>query len=106
MFAFQKKSYIVIGEIYFWTATINQWMKLLAPDEYKRIIIDSLNHLSQLKKVDIFAFVIMPNHIHFIWRINEMNGKEMPHASFLKHTAHQFKKMLSHRILLYLQSLK
>ena len=42
----------------------------------------------------MFAFVIMPNHIHLIWRINENNGKETPQGSFLKFTAHEFKKML------------
>jgi len=94
MFVHQRKSHIEIGEIYFWTATINKWMRLLADDPLKKVIIDSLNYLSQLKKIDVFAFVIMPNHVHFIWRINEMNGKEMPHTSFLKHTAHQFKKYL------------
>ena len=36
----------------------------------------------------------MPNHIHLIWRINEPNGKESPQGSFLKFTAHTFKKML------------
>ena len=37
----------------------------------------------------------MPNHVHFIWRVNAMNGKESPRSSFLKHTAHRFKKLLS-----------
>ena len=32
--------------------------------------------------------------IHFIWRVNEPNGKESPQGSFLKFTAHTFKKML------------
>ncbi len=90
-----RKSHIEIGQIYFWTATVNQWIKLLEPDNFKNVIIDSLAYLSRLNKIDVFAFVIMPNHIHIIWRINEMNGKEMPHASFLKFTAHQFKKMLT-----------
>ncbi len=36
----------------------------------------------------------MPNHVHFIWQMLEMNGKEMPHISFLKFTAHAFKKHL------------
>ncbi len=40
------------------------------------------------------CFVIMPNHVHFIWQMLEMNGKEMPHVSFLKFTAHAFKKHL------------
>lgn len=36
----------------------------------------------------------MPNHIHLIWKIKEANGKESSHASFLKYTAHEFKKLL------------
>ena len=42
--------------------------------------------------ITVYAFVIMPNHIHLIWKINQINGKESPKASFLKFTAHQFKK--------------
>lgn len=63
-------------------------------DEYKNVIIDSLQYLSDENKVDVFAFIIMPNHIHLIWRVNEPNGKESPQGSFLKCTAHTFQKML------------
>ena len=90
----QRKSHIDKGEIYFWTATINQWQRLLERDEYKDVIIDSLQYLTDEGKIDVFAFVIMPNHIHLIWRVNDLNGKESPQGSFLKYTAHTFKKML------------
>ena len=83
-----------IGEIYFWTATINHWYRLLEEDSYKEVIINSLGYLSEAGKIDVFAFVIMPNHIHLIWRINELNGKETAQGSLLKFTAHAFKKML------------
>ena len=83
-----------IGEIFFWTATINQWQKLLQPYKYKDIIIDSLNYLSHAGKIDVFGFVIMPNHIHLILRTKELNGKETAQGSFLKYTAHEFRKML------------
>lgn len=91
---YQRKSFIEIGEIYFWTATINNWYKLLLNDAYKDVIIEFLQHLSSLNKIDVFAFVLMPNHIHLIWRIKELNGKETPQGSLLKFTAHEFKKML------------
>ena len=94
IFEYKRKSHIVIGEIFFWTATINQWKQLLKRDDYKDIIIDSLAFLSENGKIDVFAFIIMPNHIHLIWRINEMNGKETAQGSFLKFTAHEFKKKL------------
>jgi putative transposase len=90
----KRKSFMEIGEIYFWTATINNWQHLLQPDVYKKIIIDSLYHLSSKGKIDVFAFVIMPNHIHLIWRTKELNGKETAQGSFLKFTAHEFRKML------------
>lgn len=90
----RRKSHLELGEIYFWTATINKWQQLLLHDYYKLIIIDSLSHLSKKGKIDVFAFVIMPNHIHLIWRLNENNGKEASSGSFLKHTAHTFKKKL------------
>ena len=94
IFEYERKSYIEIGEIYFWTATINKWQKLLQSDLYKDVIVHSLKFLSEAGKIDVFAFVIMPNHIHIIWRVKESNGKETAQGSFLKFTAHEFKKML------------
>ncbi len=57
IFAIKRKSYLEIGEIFFWTATINNWQRLLMKDEYKNIIINSLNYLSDLGKIDVFGFV-------------------------------------------------
>ena len=91
---FMRNSQIKPGEIYFWTATINGWKHLLRNNDYKQIIVDSLQFLSDKNKIDVFAFVIMPNHIHLIWRIKELNGLESPHASFLKYTGHVFKRKL------------
>jgi REP element-mobilizing transposase RayT len=36
----------------------------------------------------------MPNHLHIIWEMCELNGKEMPYASFNKYTSHQFLQIL------------
>lgn len=90
-----RKSFVDIGKIYFWTATINNWNKLLADNAMKEIITSSLKYLSDEKKMEVYAFVVMPNHLHFVWQMLEMNGKEMPHTSFLKFTAHAFKKQLN-----------
>ncbi|OWY23133.1 transposase [Sphingobacteriales bacterium UPWRP_1] len=79
-----------LGQPYFFTATIYKWYHLLTQDKYKDIIVDSLHYLVKHKKITLFAFVIMPNHIHVAWTLLEKNGKELPHASLLKHTAHHF----------------
>ncbi|HMR83002.1 MAG TPA: transposase [Niabella sp.] len=94
IFQHKRYSHLDIGEIYFWTATINKWQKLLLKDVYKDVIINSLLYLSNQKIIDVFAFVIMPNHIHLIWRTKALNGKESAQGSFLKYTAHIFKKMI------------
>lgn len=83
-----------IGEIYFWTATINKWQRLLAKDEYKQVILDALSFLNDRNKIDVYGFVIMPNHVHFIWRTKALNGKETAQGSFMKYTSHTFKKLL------------
>ena len=81
-----------IGYAYFYTATVLNWQKLLKPDKYKDMVIDSLKYLVDKNKIKVYGFVIMPNHIHLIWEMLEMNGKEMPYASILKYTGHQFLK--------------
>jgi putative transposase len=79
-----------LNKVYFYTATIVEWKHLLKEQEYKDIIINSLKHLSEKKLFKVYAFVIMPNHIHLIWHLTALNGKEMPHASLMKFTSHQF----------------
>ena len=91
----QRKSAMQYGELYFWTATINSWKHLLAADEMKMEVIQSLQWLKAKELVSIYAYVIMPNHLHLIWETNKPNGKEQPHSSLLKFTAHQFKKILA-----------
>lgn len=90
----RRKSQMDLGETYFWTASIHKWNKLLWNDAYKDIIINSWDYLSGKGKIDVFGFVIMPTHLHCIWRMNEMNGREKPHASFMKFTAHAFERKL------------
>ncbi len=62
-----RKSYMEPGTIYFWTATIHRWIHLLEHNHFKSIVTDSLAYLSNQRKIDVFAFVIMPNHLH-IWQ--------------------------------------
>jgi putative transposase len=76
--------------IYFYTATILDWVHLLKEETYKQIVLNSIIHLVKKEKLVVYGFVIMPNHIHIIWENKAMNGKEMPYASFMKFTGHAF----------------
>jgi len=90
----QRNSYIDLNKIYFWTATIHKWYNLLDKNENKQTLIDSLRFLSDKGCITVYAFVIMPNHIHLIWQANKLNGKESPIGSFLKFTGHQLLEQL------------
>ncbi|HMK04475.1 MAG TPA: hypothetical protein VK489_09795 [Ferruginibacter sp.] len=89
-----RNSYTELNAVYFWTITIKEWIHLLEPEEYKMIIIESLNWLCRKELVRIYGYVIMPNHIHLLWEQLKMNGKEFPKNSFEKFTAHKFVKKM------------
>ncbi|MEO1051639.1 MAG: transposase [Bacteroidota bacterium] len=81
-----------LHKIYFYTATILGWKPLLTKLLYKELIIQSLKFLKDNRKIVVYGFVIMPNHIHLIWELLEMNGKESPHSSFMKYVSHEILK--------------
>ena len=52
----------------FFTSTVHEWKHLLKENQYKNIIIRSLQFLKEHKRVEIYGYVIMSNHVHFIWQ--------------------------------------
>jgi REP element-mobilizing transposase RayT len=78
----------------YFTATNLEWKKLLQPDKYKDIVISSMKFLVKDKRVKIFSFVIMDNHIHIIWQMLPDNDPEAVQRDFLKYTAQRIKKDL------------
>ena len=78
----------------FFTATNLEWKKLLKPGKYKDIIVNSLRFLTRDKRIVIYAFVIMDNHLHLIWQMQPDNEPDDVQRDFLKYTAQQIKKDL------------
>ncbi len=79
----------------FFTATIHNWYPLLEDDKYKEIIIDSIRCLTKKERIKLAAFVIMPNHIHLVWKIENKLKLQDIQRDFLKFTAQSIKKDLS-----------
>ena len=75
--------------IQFFTAVCTDWLPLLKNDECKNVIIRALKYRVQTREVGIAGFVIMPNHIHVIWRIAAETKREDFQRDFLKITAKQ-----------------
>ncbi len=78
----------------YFTATIYKWKHLLADDKHKDIIIDSLKNLVINKRIELNAFVVMSNHLHFIWQPLFGFTASNIQASFMKFTAHELKGSL------------
>lgn len=78
----------------FLTATNLEWKKLLQPDKYKDIIVNSLQFLVEDKRVRLYSFVIMSNHLHLIWQVQTGVKPQFVQRDFLKYTAQQIKKDL------------
>lgn len=82
-------SFEVTTNLYFFTATNFKWKYLLFNDSNKQIIIDSLRFLSKAKRIEVYGFVVMPNHVHFIWQILDPHKPSNVQRDFMKYTAQQ-----------------
>jgi len=78
----------------FYTATILHWKKLLKPDKYKIAIIESLQYLVNKERVILHGYVIMDNHIHFIWKPTPLYSLKHTQLCFMKFTAQRIKRDL------------
>jgi REP element-mobilizing transposase RayT len=98
----------------FFTSTILNWQHLLADDNCKQIVVDSLEWLTKEERCNVYGFVIMPNHIHLMWQVKQpavgvpasltvgvpanggedSNGKHRVQDAFRSYTSHGFKKYL------------
>jgi REP element-mobilizing transposase RayT len=54
--------------VYFLTFTIVDWVDVFTRNEYKIVIVDSLNFCIENKGLDIFAWCLMSNHLHLVCR--------------------------------------
>jgi len=78
---------------YFLTCTIVQWLPLFARPAIVQIVLDSLDFLQREKRLRLYAYVIMENHLHLIASSGQLS-KEIG----------DFKSFTARRIIEYLQS--
>ena len=57
---------VLTKELYFTTSTVIDWMDVFTRPAYKQIIVDSLKYCQTQKGLEIYAWVLMTNHLHMI----------------------------------------
>lgn len=71
----------------FFTATCLWWMPVLENKYHKEILIEAWKRRVRQNQVIIYAFVIMPNHVHCIWQINPAIRQSVFQQNLHKFTA-------------------
>jgi len=75
--------------LYFITTTAHNHAHLFRRDVVKRIILDSFHFMRTSGWLNLYAFVIMPNHIHLIAQFLEGHILSDVMRDFKKHTSKQ-----------------
>ncbi|MER2996132.1 REP-associated tyrosine transposase [Pontibacter populi] len=60
------KNRIVPGGLYFLTMTVVDWVDIFTRPVYKHIIVDALKFCQEKKGLELYAWVLMSNHLHLI----------------------------------------
>ena len=77
------------ANLYFITTTAANRAYYFSPDKHKQIILDSLNYMRFQRWFRLYAFVIMPNHIHLLVRILSPYTLSTIMRDFKKYTSKQ-----------------
>ena len=82
---------------YFMTYTVVGWIDIFTRFRYCDVVIDSLEYCIKHKGLEVFAYVIMPSHIHLVAR--QLDGKLNATVRDLKaHVARQILRMVETEI--------
>ena len=81
--------------LYFVTTTTIRHIHLFERDSIKRILVDSFHFFRTEQRMNLYIFVIMPNHIHFIARFSVEHEIGAVLRDFKRHTARQIIRQLS-----------
>lgn len=78
---------------YFVTFSVVRWIDALTRREYKDIIVDSLKYCIDNKGLELFAWVIMSNHVHLI-----IGTRDKPMQSILRDIKRHASKKITEAI--------
>ena len=79
--------------IFYLTLQIVSWVDIFTREIYRDIIIDSLKYCQEFKGLNVYAYVIMSNHIHLLGS-SETGNLGSVIRDFKSHTSKQFISVL------------
>ena len=85
-------------DLYFTTSTVIDWMDVFTRPLYKQIIVESLKYCQAQKGLEIYAWVLMTNHLHMIVGIDSNQS-----TNTISDVLRDFKKFTSKAIVKAIQ---
>jgi REP element-mobilizing transposase RayT len=79
------------NDLYFVTLTVVGWINLFDREIYKEILVKNLKHCQIKEGLEVFAYVIMSNHLHLVCRRVDSDLTELL-GRFKSYTSKQFLK--------------
>ena len=80
--------------LYFVTFTIVEWIRIFDDEANINTFIDSIKYCQQHKGLEVYAWVIMPNHLHMVIGRNGEPTLSQIIGDLKSHTARQIRKVL------------
>lgn len=73
--------------VYFVSFAVVEWLDVFTRNEYKNILIDSFHYCQKEKGMEIFAWCIMTNHVHLIFRSVKDQEPQLLLGDFKRYTS-------------------
>ncbi len=73
---------------HFCTITVHDWIPVFIEARYIHPVIDSLSFCRTNKGLQLFAIVVMPNHVHFIAAAEDLQAVMRDYKRFTSRTIH------------------
>lgn len=80
---------------YFVSFAVVEWLDVFTRNEYKDLLLESLTFCQKEKGMEIYAWVVMTNHIHLVFRSTKGITPGQLLGSFKRHTSRSIVKAIS-----------
>lgn len=85
------------GALHFVTFTVHQWADVFSRSDYVYELLSNLRYCQEHKGLEIFAWVVMSNHIHLIVRARNENLSDII-RDFKKYTAKSIYRLITNNL--------
>ena len=80
--------------VYFVSFAVVEWLDVFTRNEYKEILLESLTFCQKNKGMEIFAWCIMTNHVHLVFRSINGQNPELLLGDFKRFTSQKVVKSI------------